>query len=237
MHTEISLHHIETNCRAMLEAVAAAPRAQVAACPGWTNRDLAKHMGGVCAFMTAQLRAATPETRVPSDAPSAPDEGDITPWFRERYEAVIATLRATAPEAPAWTWIPEKTAGFFHRRLAHESAVHRWDAQQAAGTLTPLDSDLAADGVDEVIEVFLKYRAQGPYPAGSLHLHRMDGAGEWLLVPDGATLRVTHEHARGDAAVRGAAQALLLYLWGRGRTNLACHGDAALLDAWGSMTP
>jgi hypothetical protein len=65
----------------------------------------------------------------------------------------------------------------------------------------------------------------------------MDGAGEWLLVPDGATLRVTHEHARGDAAARGSAQALLLYLWGRERTDLACHGDEALIDAWGSVTP
>ena len=92
MHTETSLHHIQTNSRAMLEAVVAAPRAQVAACPGWTNRDLAKHMGGVCAFMTAQLRAANPETRVPSDAPSAPDEGDITPWFRERSNALDVLL-------------------------------------------------------------------------------------------------------------------------------------------------
>lgn len=237
MDTETFLQHIENDSRALIEAVAAAPGAHVKACPGWTNRDLAKHMGMVCAFMTAQLRAANPQTRAPSEAPAAPDEGDITGWLQERCQEVLATLRATAPEAPAWTWVPNKTAAFFFRRLAHEIAVHRWDAQQAAGTLTPIDSDLAADGVHEVIEVIMRYRPRGPYPSGSLHLHRTDGAGEWLLVARDGTLTVTHEHAKGDAAARGPAQALLLYLWGRGREGLECHGDAALIDAWGAVTP
>ena len=238
MQNETFLQHIVANSQAFIAAVTAVPGAAVRACPGWTNRDLAKHMGGVCAFMTAQLRAANPQSRAPSEAPAAPDEGDISGWLQERCTEVLATLRATAPEAPAWTWVPtNQTAGFFYRRLAHEIAVHRWDAQHAAGMLTPIDSDLAADGVHEVIDVFLRYRARGPYPPGSLHLHRTDGAGEWLLVGQDRTLTVTHEHAKGDAAARGPAQALLLYLWGRGREDLTCHGDDALIAAWGAMTP
>jgi uncharacterized protein (TIGR03083 family) len=237
MNPETFLQHISENTRALIEAVTAAPEATVAACPGWTNRDLAKHMGNVCAFMTAQLRAANPQARAAAEAPAAPEKGDITGWLQKRCAEVMATLRATAPDAPAWTWVPNKTAAFFFRRLAHEIAVHRWDAQHAAGTLTPMDPDLAADGVHEVIEVFLQHRARGPYPSGSLHLHRTDGAGEWMLRAADGTLTVTHEHAKGDAAARGSAPALLLYLWGRGRQGLECHGDAALLDAWGAMTP
>ncbi len=58
-----------------------------------------------------------------------------------------------------------------------------------------------------------------------------------MLTAQDGVLTVTHEHAKGDAAARGPAQDLLLYLWGRGRENLACHGDAALIDAWGAVTP
>jgi uncharacterized protein (TIGR03083 family) len=239
MNTATYLTHIETDGRALIEAVAAAPEAQVHACPGWTNRDLAKHIGGVYAFVIAQLQAGNPESRAPSNAPDAPKTGDITAWLRDRHQAVLAALRAATPDAPAWTWIPEKTAAFFYRRMAQETAVHRWDAQQAAGTLTPLDPELAADGINEVIMVFMHHAPRGPidYPAGSLHLHRTDGEGEWMLTAQDGALTVTHEHAKGDAAARGPAQDILLYLWGRGRAGLECHGDEAVIDAWGSITP
>jgi hypothetical protein len=123
--------------------------------------------------------------------------------------------------------------------MAQETAVHRWDAQQAAGTLTPIDPELATDGINEVMTVFMQHAPRGPidYPAGSLHLHRTDGEGEWMLTAQDGVLTVTHEHAKGDAAARGPAQDILLYLWGRGRDGLECHGDDALIDAWGSVTP
>ena len=234
-----NITHIDADGRALIEAVAAAPEAQVHACPGWTNRDLAKHMGGVYAFVIAQLHAGNPESRAPSNAPDAPETGDITPWLRDRHQDVLAALRASTPDAPVWTWIPEKTAAFFYRRMAQETAVHRWDAQQAAGTLTPLDPELATDGINEVMTVFMQNAPRGPidYPAGSLHLHRTDGEGEWMLTAQDGVLTVTHEHAKGDAAARGPAQDILLYLWGRGRQGLECHGDDALIDAWSSVTP
>ncbi len=141
MDTEKFLAYIDIDGRALLEAVAAAPAATVQACPGWTNRDLAKHMGGVYAFVTAQLQAGNPQTRMPSDAPEAPDDGDITTWLGDRHHDVLTALRVTPAEAPTWTWIPEKTAAFFHRRMAHETAVHRCDAQCEAGTLTPFNCE------------------------------------------------------------------------------------------------
>ena len=123
--------------------------------------------------------------------------------------------------------------------MAQETAIHRWDAQQAAGTLTRIDPELATDGINEVITVFIQNPPRGPiaYPAASLHLHRTDGAGEWMLTAQDGVLTVTHEHAKGEAAARGSAQDILLYLWGRGRDGLECHGDDALIDAWGSVTP
>ena len=90
MNTTTYITHIETDGRALIEAVAAAPEAQVQACPRWTTRDLAKHLGGVYAFVIAQLHAGNPESRAPSNAPEAPETGDITPWLRDRHQDVLA---------------------------------------------------------------------------------------------------------------------------------------------------
>ncbi len=237
MNTETYLQHIDRDGRALIEAVAVAPDAAVAACPGWTNRDLAKHQGDVYGFVMAQLQAGNPATRAPSEATPAPDSGDIAPWFRERHQDVLAALRATSPEKPVWTFGPDKTAAFFFRRMAHETVVHRWDAQHAASALTPIDPELASDGIAEVMDLFMQHRRVNEPPEGSLHLHRTDGEGEWMLVAKDGTLTITHEHAKGDAAARGSAQDLLLYLWGRGRGDLECHGDDATIDAWGAVTP
>ena len=44
-------------------------------------------------------------------------------------------------------WADDKTVGYIRRRQAHEALIHRLDAELTAGAVTPLDPDLAADGV------------------------------------------------------------------------------------------
>jgi hypothetical protein len=104
--------------------------------------------------------------------------------------------------------------------------------QLAGGTTSPLDAELAADGVDEFFDVFVK-RLQGGLAGvdGTIHLHCTDAAGEWLLTPGGDGMTVTREHAKGDVAARGTASDLLLWLWGRvPRDDLQVFGDESLLD-------
>jgi len=75
------------------------------------------------------------------------------------------------------------------------------------------------------------------YPTGSLHLHRTDGDGEWLISTVDGQLQVTREHSKGDAAVRGSAEGLLLYLWDRRRDGLECFGDEKVINHWAAITP
>jgi len=229
------LDHTLAEGHALLAASVAAPDAQIAACPAWTNTGLVEHMVGVWSFFIAQIEAGDPSgmTRPSPD----PDE---TP--ADLLERVVALMRATDPDAPAWNWTDDRRAGWFARRAAHETSVHRWDAQDAAGAAEPLDGNLAADGVSELIDVAMRFSLRGPdpdqFPDGSLHLHRTDGEGEWLLTTDAdGALVVTFEHAKGDAAARGTASDLTLFMWGRGRGGLECFGDDALLDAWADVTP
>src|SRR5262249_9741619 len=79
-------------------------------------------------------------------------------------------------------------ARFWHRRAAQETAVHRFDAQFAAGDAKPIDADLALDGIDEHLGFVAFGLAVKPVEglSGSLHLHASDVEGEWVqqLAPD-----------------------------------------------------
>ena len=72
-----------------------------------------------------------------------------------------------------------------------------------------------------------------------MHFHCTDREVEWLveLTPEGLVLRP--EHAKGDVAVRGTANAIMLAVWNRiGPDNpeLEIFGDRDLLDRWRRLT-
>lgn len=217
--------------------------ATVPSCPDWDMAGLLSHMGQVY-NMVANLveRRATERTAADAelDDPPAGAEAD---WCAGLLQRAVDVLEAVDPDAPMWTWTAATTARFYHRRMAHETAVHLADAQQAAGVPVELDSALAADGIDEFVEmVYLRPRPPEHAlvaPDGSLHLHRTDGDGEWMFTSgDDGTIIATSEHGKGDAAVRGSGSDLLLFIWGRG-ISPACEvfGDRAVADAWAALAP
>ena len=179
--------------------------------------------------------------------PTPPGDGDFASWYLESANALTDVLEGLDPDAPTWHIFPaEKVNRVWPRRQLHETMVHRWDAEQAVsgdgGSTTPLDPVFAADGIDEYFELMLPRlikRAAGEgsliaLPTTSLHVHCLDTHGEWLvLVADGA-LVMTREHAKGDAALRGRAEDVLLKLWGRPVTEGAVDvvGDAAAAEQW-----
>ena len=110
--------------------------------------------------------------------------------------------------------------------------MHRVDAESAAGTPTPLDAELAVDGIDEFLTVFLPRLADnfGDVGDATVHVHCTDVEGEWLVARRDGEITVTAEHAKGDVAARGSASDLALFLWGRVPADaLEVFGDADLL--------
>jgi hypothetical protein len=82
----------------------------------------------------------------------------------------------------------------------------------------PLPADLAADGIEELLTWHAPARLagrDGTDIGGSLHLHCTDTDGEWTLRTDDGVYHLSHGHSKGDAAVRGPADRLLLVLWRR----------------------
>lgn len=186
----------------------------VPSCPGWTVDDLLWHLTEVHHFWCWVLteRAQRPDAYV---EPGRPTDEALLDMYSSGLARLVEALRTTPSETAIWTWTDDHGAGWLLRRMAHETAIHRWDAEDAAGAAQPLDAALASDGIDEFLTWFLA-PAEGAEPvAGSVHIHCGDVAGEWTLRPAGDGFDVTREHAKGDCALRGTASDLLLALWRR----------------------
>jgi len=210
--------------------------APVAACPGWDVRRLIVHLGVIHRWAQHCVLNAAPPERTDELEPGDRDLGE---WFAEGAAAIASTLRDADPEAPTWhPFTVARVAGVWPRRQAHETAVHRWDVQAAIGLAEPIEPEMASDGIDEYFEVAvprLFEREQIEVPAGSFHVHCTDVDGEWLVWNEDGTYRMKRAHEKGDAALRGPAEAILLRLWGRESARadeLSPVGDDAVLAAW-----
>src|SRR6266545_251340 len=120
----------------------AAPDAPVPACPVWTVAQLTGHLASIYGWVAGHVgRGVT--TR---QEPRSREAGTATvAEFDERFGALVTLLDSLDPELPAWNWAPQsKKVAFWHRRMAHETAVHRWDAQMAVGLTEVLDTWLPA---------------------------------------------------------------------------------------------
>jgi uncharacterized protein (TIGR03083 family) len=205
----------------------------VPACEGWTVADLVLHTGMVHRHKLEIVRGRLAQPPSPWPPP-APARAELLGWYEQGLEELLTVLEATDPGTPVWTFYrPDRTVGFWYRRMAQETAVHRVDAESAHGDPRPVPAALAADGVAELLEVFLARRAEGEPVGGrgeTVHLHATDTGGQWQLRLLPAGVEVGQGHARGDAGAAGTASDLLLFLWGRaGADPLERAGDPALL--------
>jgi uncharacterized protein (TIGR03083 family) len=201
-------------------------------CPGWTVADVVEHLGYVYLHKIACMRLRRAPDPWPPELPS----GDLIDWLESSLAELIAELTARGPAAPSHTWhAPDQTVGFWYRRMAQETAVHRVDVQLAFGPATPVDSDIALDGVDEILDIMLAgdWSAEPQSaPAQTIRLTAGTRAWDVRLAPT----TVTVEHAPAiDAAgpeLHGSADDILLWLWGRReRSALRLSGDPTAATA------
>jgi uncharacterized protein (TIGR03083 family) len=213
------------------------------ACPGWDMRRLVSHLAKILHRTIGHLPRGV--TVAPPRLPPPPSEDSaLLDYYAEGLAGALLTLDAVDPNLPAWNPMPRtrQVAGFWRRRLAQEVVVHRWDVEQAWGREFAIPPPVAADGVDELLSVFLPRARQRAVeageavPDGSVHLHLVDTEGEWLVALRGGDVTVISGHQKGDAVLRGEAAAVLLTLWGRrglGGPGTEAMGDPALVAALG----
>jgi uncharacterized protein (TIGR03083 family) len=217
----------------------------VPACPGWTLKQLLKHVGRGnrwCAQIVADHMREPLDPREVRDGKPPEDLDGAIDWLNAGAQALIDAVEHVGSDAKVWTFVGPKPAGWWIRRRLHEQTVHRADAALALGLPFVLDPELAADGVTETLERVALMAPAGDPPlerGRSLHLHAAESelgpTGEWLVVNDEDGLGWSHQHAKGDVAVRGPASGLLLAVNRRQtveEAGLELIGDAAVWQRW-----
>lgn len=242
---EMFLDALRSEAAALRGAVAGTDLdAPVPPCPGWSVHRLVGHLGAVYAMMLdvvtrgARGDLTPPERRSRTDAPAG---ADVLTEFDARLAGLLEALTAAPPDAPTWNWAGRPAvAAFWHRRAAHETAVHRWDAQASTGLPHPVTTALAADGVSEVLDTWLPSgRRKGPADLdGVARLVSTDADVRWAVRVRGEGISLLDTGTVLDsgpgAQVRatGTASDLLLALYGRVPYEvLTVEGDAPLLAA------
>ncbi|MET7841412.1 maleylpyruvate isomerase family mycothiol-dependent enzyme [Streptomyces sp. NPDC005356] len=231
--------HIETldeEGRLLADAAeTAGTSAKVPTCPSWAVRDLLRHVGMVHRWATAFVAEGRTSYH-PDDGLPDLDGAELITWFREGHGRLVGTLAGARPDVECWTFLPAPSPlAFWARRQAHETTVHRVDAESAlAGTPGVIPAEFAVDGIEELL---LGFHARGRSKVRSdtprlLRVQATDAGRSW-------TVRISQEPpvterdgaGEADCELSGPAARLYLSLWNR-LPFPSLTGDASLAALW-----
>lgn len=204
---------------AAVSALPSAAHAEVPGCPNFTLAETLRHVGSVHRVTTLWAR----DGHRPEQWQRSPSDDDLVGFVRTGVTELLAELGRHDPAESCDTWWPaDRTHGFWWRRMAHETTVHRVDIEAAAGgPVHAVDPDLALDGIDELLFVWFGYRlgelGMSSPQQGSVALSAADR--RWLAIFErgrSVARRVEAADARSaDAMVSGSPMEIYLWCWGR----------------------
>lgn len=214
----------------------------------WTVRSVARHVAGshhaVALILsdrpTADFAQAAAMPRVETSEPDFPE------WFAANTQRLLAQCRSVPPTDVCWSPHPliTGTGAYWRRRIAYDTLVHRWDAEVGAGIAgSAMNPDVAADAVAELLHIGLRVtRAVATAPAGpAIRLMCTDGPSEWHLdLAEAGRLTIHSEPIDVAVTLRGTAEALLLWLWGRidlAAGEIDVDGDASVATRRSELLP
>jgi len=217
--------------------------APVESCPDWNMRDLAWHIGQVWTFwgrIVGEQLTEVDQVRATPDL-AQPSDDVLLDWIAAAHNGIFSVLNSAQADAEVWTWTgSNQDVMWVRRRMAQETAVHRWDAERTVGDAYEIPIAVAADGIDEYLQFFAPRRRTTSI-GGTAHIHCTDtdrdvatGSddidavnGEWMIHRlDEAGIDFDRSHQKGDVAIRGRARDVLLWLWGRDAGPVELLGDA-----------
>jgi len=221
--------------------------ATVPTCPDWTLRELAEHVGRAHRWAGEIVRTrateAVADEKVPDNSPAGDDPAALDAWLAEGAAGTADALREAGPDAEVWSWSWDHSAGFWSRRMAIETVVHLADAALTAKVPYTMTPELAADTIDEWLEIVTFVQTTGdreiaelPRDGRTLHLHATDVPdAEWLIELGADGVSWSRAHGKADVALRGSLTDVMLVFNRRlapDSDRVEVLGDAGLLDFW-----
>jgi uncharacterized protein (TIGR03083 family) len=213
--------------------------ASIPTCPDWRMRDLVRHVGGVHRWATgyvADRRTEMWDVDLDDVVGAWPADLDLIDWFREGHTRLVHTLASAPPDLDCLTFLAAPSPlAMWARRQAHETAMHRVDAESSGGTITEFHPAFAADGVDELLSCFITRPGRGPKVSRphSIHVHATDTGDDWHLEISPEAVVTSRRGGPADCTITAAAGELYLLLWNRrSDADLSVDGDRDLLAVW-----
>lgn len=247
MDVEEHIKHLERDAALLGDAAQEAGLdADVPSCPGWQVRDLVRHVSYVHNWAARHVREQSEDLiGQASEADilgGGPPDDELLAAYREGHASLVRTLREADPGVKCAAFLPAPSPlAFWARRQAHETAIHRFDAQLATAATAAqpssrdaFDPALADDGIDELLMGFVARRGYKPGSAEhTLAIRPTDTAGRWhVLLSEGGRTAERADRPAG-CVLEGPASALYAFLWNRCESGgIAVSGDPGILDIW-----
>jgi uncharacterized protein (TIGR03083 family) len=220
---------------------AAAARAGLAVpvehCPGWNVADLVWHLTDVHWFWATIAREKLSAPPDESRRPKRPGNSELLPTFEAGAERLVDVLLDAEPAAGCWTWAPDRqNVGFIVRHQVQEAVVHHWDVCQSAGRSWSVQPEVAADCVEEFLEVSVSGRIGAEFAIQSA-----DTGDAWTLNDGRGGLELTHSTGVPPPTLRAApaptlrAPSAALLLWLYERIDIGYDGPPELLACFREM--
>jgi uncharacterized protein (TIGR03083 family) len=213
----------------------------------WTVGTVARHVAATH-HVVAEIVRGRPdadfglfgELQTPSK-----DSPEFVDWFRSGTDSLLGQLSSVPADDECWSWFaPGRRVGWWARRMAFEAVVHRWDTDAAQGQDFSVAPHIAADGVDEFLDVFVAAsRAAHDAPAGpTMGFECSDRSDRWWLdLSDRGGRIMSRDPRAASVRIRGTAEQLLLIVWGRvplsDAAGVDVSGDVGELDRWSELIP
>jgi len=202
-------------------------------CDEWTMDRLLRHIGRIWTYVGTIVGERLTS---PPDRPTMPDDKTPVEFATEALDDLVDALMSCESDTPMWNWADQPpTAAFWARRMAHEAAVHRYDAQSAHDMAQPIAAELAQDGLDELVDVILPVIVARDTPALPEATYAFVAPDEeaWCIRLGSDGITRADAGATPDVTVRGTTSALMLAALNRVEwSSLEIDGDEGLLDAW-----
>jgi uncharacterized protein (TIGR03083 family) len=219
--------------------------AHIPTCPDWNMRDLLRHLCEIHLWASARVAKRTDQLWLeelselteswPELAVFWPDDADLAGYYLRTNDNLVDVLKSAPLDLDCPTFLPAPSPlAMWARRQAHETAIHRFDAENAVGIAAGFAPEFAADGIDELLAAFSPRKDSFPVDSEKvMQVSTGDTGDHWrvTLRPDGVS--TAREEGSADVTLNGSASDLYLVLWNRAPdSKVAVSGDSEILDLW-----